>query len=219
MKIKAIQKLNPETQQQITEWSYRHFEGLAKSQSRYLTFSLITCTISLIFLTEQPERIGYGPISVSSKFFILWFPILLSTIAWGLVGSIAQMADSWSNLKTLLNLKKKDLGIYDIDPKPNFADHVNFPPKQMKCKFFNNVFSFISKFFYDIAYIAPILLAWYYYFTQIPETDMSWCDKAKLLSSIIVFIITIFASIFALHTFYRRQIRKLIVCVKKKLKS
>lgn len=94
MKIESIRKMNVESQRQVTDWTYQHIVALSKAQARYLLFALIAIALGLAFLADRPSVVGYGDLSVSSRFFILWFPVVLNAIAWGLMGSLAQTADA-----------------------------------------------------------------------------------------------------------------------------
>jgi hypothetical protein len=82
MELDAIRNLERDSQRQVTEWAYQHLLALSKSQARYLTLSLVAFAIGLAFLADRPPNVGYGDLSVSSGFFILWFSMPLPGVSW-----------------------------------------------------------------------------------------------------------------------------------------
>ena len=210
MKIDAIRELEPESQRQIAEWIYQHIAALSKAQARFMMISLVTVVIALTFVAEQPEKVGFGDFTVTKDFFLSWFPAVLVTVAWGLMGSLVQMKSAWSRLLTLLDLQKNDLGIYDIDPKPSLADHVTFLPNQLKNRILAVPLKFVSSFFYDLAYLVPIGLSFYLFFGVFTDSMPNLGTKINAASSIVFLIASVPATFFACLTFWRRQIRKVV---------
>jgi hypothetical protein len=124
------------------------------------------------------------------------------------MGSLAQTKDAWVRLLELLNLKSGDLELYDIDPKPSFADHVTFLPKQLKSRAIGEPLRFLSGFFYDLGYWAPVTLAWYMLFVVMPQDGMKLGSKVAMAPSIVVLVTAVPATFFAIHSLWRRHLGK-----------
>jgi len=218
MKIEAIRNLESESQRQVAEWTYLHIAALSRAQARYLTLSLVSVIIGMAYAAEQPATVGLGEFSVTREFFVYWFPVVLCAIAWGLMGSLAQTAHAWPRLLELLNLKQDDLGLFDIDPKPSFADHVMFLPDQLKSRILGIPLKFVSGFFYDLGYWVPIALGWYMYFGLLPDPSVDLGTKLRASASIVFLIASIPATFFAFRTIWRRHVRKWVdwICSKRK---
>lgn len=91
-----------------------------------------------------------------------------------------------------------------------------FLPKQLKNKTFGEPLRFISGFFYDLGYWAPVILSWYIFFTVMPEEGLRLGTKVTMVVSIVALATGVPATIFALRTLWRRHISKWVdwLCAK-----
>ena len=214
MNIDAIRRLSESTQEQIAEWTFQHVAGLARAQARYLTYALISFAIGISILVGKQSEVGFGGITVPASFFVVWYPLVLNAIAWGLLGTLAQTADAWPRVVDLLGLDVEDLGLYDVDPKPSLADHVMFLPKLAGTGRASGFLTFLSGFLYEFGYWGPAGLSWYMILWVMPSAEVDLRAKILQVQSIPILLSALVVSFYGVRVTWRRHVRKWVARVR-----